>query len=86
MYIVILLFKSISIGVVMKKRHILDITEDVYLLLKRENELSIQSVANKTNSRWETALRILEFLKRMNLVKEKKGKKTYKEERLFSLK
>jgi predicted transcriptional regulator len=69
----------------MKKRHILNITEDVYFLLKKEKELSIKSIANKTNSRWETALRILESLKRMGLVKENKGKKTYKEERLFSL-
>ena len=70
----------------MKKRHILDITEEVYSLLKKEKDLSIKSIADKTNSRWETSLRILEFLKRMDLVKESKGKKTYREGRLFSLK
>jgi predicted transcriptional regulator len=70
---------------IMKKRHILDIAKDVYLLLKKENELSIRTIADRTNSRWETALRVLEFLKMIEVVSERKGLKTYRKERLFSL-
>ena len=70
----------------MKKRHILDITKDIYLILKKEKELSVKAIADKTNSRWETTIRILEFLKEIDVAKETKGKTTYKAERLFSLK
>ena len=70
----------------MTRRNILEVTEDILKILKKEKELSIKSIANKVNSQWSTAIKSLEFLKNIGLVKERKGKKTHKEERLFSLK
>jgi len=70
----------------MKKEGILSITERVLKLLNDKEEYSIHSISYKLKIHWNTTLKILEHLKRIGLVKEKKGKKTYKHERLFSLK
>lgn len=72
--------------VYMKKEGILSITERVLDFLKDGEEHTIHSVSYELRIHWNTAVKILEHLKKISLVKEKKGKKTYKHERLFSLK
>jgi predicted transcriptional regulator len=69
----------------MPRRTILDVTKDVIKTLKKEKELSVKSVSVKVNSQWSTTIKSLEFLKGVGIVKERKGRKTNKDERLFSL-
>lgn len=69
----------------MGRRNILGVIEDILKLLKRKDEMSIQHISNEIKSQWETTSKALEFMKRINLVKEREGKKTHKAERLFSL-
>ncbi len=80
-----LLYKSISVYLGMKKKTF-EITKRIYFLLKKEGELSVKQIANQTGSKWETIIIHLNFLKEVGVLKERKGKKTYREERLFSLK
>jgi len=70
----------------MPRDNILDITEKVLRLLSNGKEYSINNISDKLRLQWKTAVKVLEFLKKVNLVKERKGKTTYKQERLFSLK
>ncbi|MFA5174310.1 MAG: hypothetical protein WC438_03965 [Candidatus Pacearchaeota archaeon] len=67
-------------------RNILVITEDIIKLLSKEKELSIRQISLKVRTHRAVALKSLEFLKRINLVKERKGDETERVERLFSLK
>ena len=69
----------------MGRRGILDVVEDILKVLKKD-ELSVQRISKEIESQWETTIKALEFMKRVNLVKERAGKKTHKAERLFSLK
>ena len=69
----------------MSRRNILGVIEDILRVLKRNKELSVKSISNEVCSQWETTIKALEFMKRVNLVKERQGKKTHKAERLFSL-
>ena len=69
----------------MSRRNILEVVEDIIKVLKRNKELSVKSISNEVRSQWETTIKALEFMKRVNLVKERQGKKTNKAERLFSL-
>ena len=71
-----------------KKRDSLDTIKDAFLFLKHNpnEEFSIYKISNLIKSRWESTSRALKYLKEMGLVKEREGKKTYKRERLFSLK
>lgn len=66
-------------------RSILIITEEIIKLLSKEKELSIRQISLKIKTHRAVALRSLEFLKRINLVKERKGEETKRVERLFSL-
>ena len=70
----------------MPRRNILEVIEDIKKLLSKEKELSVKSISEKINSQWETTIKALEFMEKNNLVKERKGKETYRVERLFSLK
>ena len=70
----------------MTRRNILEVTGEIMKVLKKEDELSIKGVSEKVGSQWSTAVKSLDFLKGIGVVKERKGKKTNKEERLFSLK
>ena len=70
----------------MSRRGILDTTRDILKLLKDKNERSVKSISYDLKIKWETALKSLEFLEEIGLVKERKGKVTFKAERLFSLK
>ena len=69
----------------MARRNILDVIEDILKILKKNDELSVKSISEEVKSQWETTIKALEFMKKINLVKERKGKKTNKIERLFSL-
>ena len=80
-----LLFKFICTVIPMGRRTILEVTEDVLKLLSDEKPHSIQSISTELKCQWRTTAKILEFLKRIKLVKETEGKTTYKTERLFSL-
>lgn len=67
-------------------RDILIITEEILKLLSKEKELSTRQISLKIRTHRAVALKSLEFLKKINLVKEREGKETNREERLFSLK
>jgi len=69
----------------MSRRNILEVIEDILKVLKRNKELSVKSISHEVRSQWETTIKALEFMKKVNLVKERQGKKTNKAERLFSL-
>ncbi len=68
------------------RRSILDVTEDILKLLPKKNNLSVKAISEEVGSQWETTIKSLEFLKRVGLVKEKQGNKSYRTERLWSLK
>ncbi len=67
-------------------RDILMITEEILKTLSKNKELSTRQVSLKVKTHRAVALRSLEFLKRINLVKEREGTETNRVERLFSLK
>ena len=69
----------------MLRNNILDTTKRILHLLKK-GEYSINEISVKSKIQWKTAIKSLKFLKEIGLVKEKKGKSTYRSERLFSLK
>ena len=70
----------------MPRRNILEIIEDIQKALSKGEEMSVKKISGKVKSQWETTIKALEFMKRVNLVQEREGKKTHKIERLFSLK
>lgn len=67
-------------------RDILAITEEIIRLLSKEGELSTRQISLKVRTHRSVALRSLEFLKRINIIKERHGEETKRVERLFSLK
>tara|TARA_Y100000310_G_scaffold343510_1_gene451501 strand:- start:5537 stop:5752 length:216 start_codon:yes stop_codon:yes gene_type:complete len=67
------------------RRNILVITKEITKILKKEKELSIRQIFLRINTNRDIALKSLEFLKDMNLVKERKSDKTKRGDRLFSL-
>ena len=69
----------------MGRRNILDVIEDILKVLKKQDELSVKAISEEVKSQWETTIKALEFMKKIELVKERHGKKTNKVERLFSL-
>ncbi len=69
----------------MPKTNILDTTKNVLDLLKKK-ELTVNQVSSKLKIQWKTAIRSLEFLKDIGLIEERKGKTTYKTERIFRIK
>lgn len=70
----------------MSRKSILEVIKEILKVLKKGEEYPIKTIAYKVNSRWETTLKALEFMKEIGLVKERKGNVTYKAERLFSIK
>ncbi len=69
----------------MSRKSILNVIEDILDLLSKEKELSVRQISIKIKSQWETTMKALNFMMKINCVKEKKGKKTNRVERLFSL-
>jgi len=66
-------------------RNILDITEEIINILKKNKELSIRRISIKVKSHRAVVLKSLEFLKKINYVSERKSKGNVNT-RLFSLK
>ncbi len=60
--------------------------EEIKELLEKHKELSIRQIALKTKSQWRTIEKALGTMKSLNVVNERKGNKTERVERLFSLK
>ena len=55
-------------------------------LLENESELTVRQISIKIRSSWETTNKALEILKALEVVKERRGDKTRRRERIFSLK
>ena len=70
----------------MPRRSILDVIKEIQKLLEREKELSVDAISKKVKSQWETTIKALKFMEGIGIVKQRSGKKSYKTERLFSLK
>ena len=68
----------------MPRRDILKIIEEILKLLLDKKEHSVQNISTKLKCQWKTTIKCLNFLRKINLVKERKGKVTHKAERLFS--
>ena len=69
----------------MPRKDILKITEKILKILSDKKEHSVQSISLEARTQWRTAIKCLEFLQKIGLIKERKGNITYKAERLFSL-
>jgi DNA-binding transcriptional regulator YhcF (GntR family) len=70
----------------MARKPITQIIEETKKLLEKEGELSIRQISIKTGSQWRTIEKALETMKKLDVVKERKGKETDRVERLFSIK
>jgi Mn-dependent DtxR family transcriptional regulator len=68
----------------MVRKGILDTSKAIFDLLKNEKELSTKKISEKIKVDWRTTKKSLDFLIYVGVVKERKGFKSYKEERLFS--
>lgn len=68
-----------------KRKPITSLMEEIKKLLEKYKELSIRQLALKTKSQWRTIEKALETMKTLNVVNERKGNKTERVERLFSL-
>lgn len=66
-------------------RDILTIMEEMIKVLEKNKELSTRKVALEVGTNWETAIRGLRFLKRVNFVKERIDDKDNRKSKLFSL-
>lgn len=63
----------------------LTILRQILKVLSNDKEYSIKAISEKINSRWETTLNALEFLKEVGLIKERFGETRYRTERLFRI-
>lgn len=70
----------------MARRNSFDLSKEVYNILKKEKELSINAMAKKLKTEWRTIRNVLDLFLYIGIVKERKKKKIPKDERLFSLK
>ncbi|MBS3075046.1 hypothetical protein J4429_01155 [Candidatus Pacearchaeota archaeon] len=69
----------------MVRKPITQIIEEIKKLLEKEGELSIRQISLKIKSQWRTIEKALETMTSLGVVKERKGDKTERDERLFSL-
>lgn len=70
----------------MSGKQVNKIMEEIYLILKKEKELSIRQLSVKIGSQWLTIEKALGSLKVLNVVREKDSKENNRKTRLFSLK
>lgn len=68
-----------------ERRHNLEIAFEVYQSLYPDKEKSVNALAREVKSEWKTVMLILEFYKKIKIVKERLGNKTKVKTRLFSL-
>ena len=66
-------------------RDIITIMEEIIQVLEKKKELSTRKVALEVKTNWETAMRGLKFLKRVDFVKERLDKENNRKTKLFSL-
>lgn len=64
----------------------MDVVRDIRKALEKKDKQSVKALSETVKSQWETTIKALEFMKEMSLVEEERGNKSYKTERLFSLK
>ena len=71
-----------------KRRKVLEVTENIYFFLKnnKSKEYSINKISNQMKIRYELTIKCLNHLKKLDLVKERKGDKKPIPERLFNFK
>ena len=50
----------------------MDIGENIFKLLLKEDKLSVHNIAQKIKCEWRTTIRVLVFLKVVSVVKEKR--------------
>lgn len=62
------------------------IMEEIYEILKQDEEMSIRQLSIKVGSQWITIEKALESMKRLNVAKERFGDESNRKIRLFSLK
>ena len=73
-------------GTYMSGKSIHKIMEEIYSILKKENELSIRQLSLQIKSQWITVEKALISMKNLKLVKERFGDDNKRKTRLFSLK
>ena len=70
-----------------KRREAIDLAKDIYVYLKKNNqEFSINQISKKVKAKYELTIKSLEFLKYIEILKERRGSNKPIPERLFSLK
>ena len=69
----------------MERRGTISILEDILEVLKKNKELSFNKLQKSTLTQWRTMKNCIDFLVKVNLVKERKGESKPNPERLFSL-
>ena len=69
----------------MSRKPITEIIGNIKKLLDKEGELSVRQISLKTGSQWRTIDKALILMKSLKIVKERKGDKTKRKERLFGL-
>ena len=70
----------------MERRDTLSILEDILKALKKDKEPSFNKLQKSTMTQWRTLKSCIDFLLKVNLVKERRGDSKPNPERLFSLK
>jgi predicted transcriptional regulator len=70
----------------MSGKPINEIMEVIFVLLKREKEMSIRQLSIHVGSQWITIEKALNSMKNLDLVKEKLDSNSDRKTRLFSLK
>jgi DNA-binding transcriptional regulator YhcF (GntR family) len=67
-------------------RPLTTIIKQIKNTLEKDGELSIRQISIKVKSQWSTTEKALECMKSLDIVKERKGTDSKRDERLFSLK
>lgn len=70
---------------IMSGKPVNKIMEEIYLILKKEKELSIRQLSLKIGSQWITIEKALNSLKFVGVVKERDSSENNRKTRLFSL-
>jgi len=73
-------------GTYMSGKPINKIMEEIFNLLKKEKELSIRQLSLSIGSQWITIEKALDSMKKLGIVKERRGDENNRKTRLWSLK
>jgi hypothetical protein len=66
------------------RKSIILISEEIKKLLEKEGELSIRQISLKIGSQWRTVEKALMHMKSLEIVKERKGTETKRDERVWN--